>query len=176
MSSTALCFGLLLFGLLGSNGCGGSTFGGSSANTQHPCRSSATELRGESKVAGATDVTPLHREIRGLNAAMEAAFRAGKMNEVAAFYANDAMMMAPGGGRVIGRDAIDSYWARFQNPVDWTLDVISVEGDATLAVERGQSTLVYYKDGTEHRSIVQFILVWVKVDGEWKIAVDTYWS
>ncbi|TPV95944.1 MAG: DUF4440 domain-containing protein [Myxococcales bacterium FL481] len=117
----------------------------------------------------------LHAEIERQAEAMEIAFRRGEMRRVASFYAEDAVMLAPGGGRHAGRAAIDAYWAKFTEPVEWRLDTIGIEGQESLAVHRGRSTLVYRREGVEHTSVVEFVLVWVRVAGRWRIAVDAYW-
>ncbi len=115
-------------------------------------------------------------EVRARNAAMEERFRAGDLRGVAAFYADDGVLLAPGGARVEGRAAIDAYWARFTEPVDWRLTVDGLEGGDDLLVQRGTSRLVRRRDGVEHVSEVRFVLVWVRqADGILRIAVDAYW-
>ena len=121
-------------------------------------------------------VPDLAAQIAAQNEAMEAAFRRGDMPGVASFYADDAIMLAPGGGRYSGRAEIDAYWLKFNDPVDWQLDVRRVEGGASLAVQRGRSTLVYRRDGEEKTSVVEFMLVWIRTGEQWQISVDAYWN
>ncbi|MCA9699607.1 MAG: nuclear transport factor 2 family protein [Myxococcales bacterium] len=107
---------------------------------------------------------------------MEAAFARGDMAGVAAFYADDAVMLAPGGGRYEGREAIDAYWIRFTEPIAWALESHGIEGRPELAVMRGRSTLEYAREGEAQRSVVEFMLVWQRSpEGRWQIVVDAYW-
>lgn len=104
-------------------------------------------------------------------------YRAHDMEGVAAMYADDAVLLGPRGYRVQGREAIDAYWGRITDPIDWTLETLTVEGGDGLIHQRGVSTLRYRRaDGGSHTSIVQFALVWIqRDDGSHRIAVDAYW-
>lgn len=64
--------------------------------------------------------------VEQLNGGMEDAFNKGAVMEVAAFYTDDAYLLGPGAYKKQGRMAIDLYWKRFKNPIQWTLDVIKV--------------------------------------------------
>ncbi len=118
----------------------------------------------------------LRARIVSLNKAMEARMRANDMAGVAAFYADDGILLGPGGSRVSGREAIDSYWLRFGRGIDWQLEIHSLEGEAGLVFQRGTSRLTYEKEGQRRTSTVEFALTWVlQKSGEYRIAVDAYW-
>ena len=57
--------------------------------------------------------------------AMEAAYNLGDLQKVADFYADDAQLLAPGGYKVEGRQAVDDYWTKL-NPIHWELTSIKV--------------------------------------------------
>ena len=118
----------------------------------------------------------LRVEVEGLNRLLEQRFGAGDLRGVAAMYADDAILISPGGDRVEGRAAIDAYWAEITDPRSWTLEVLSVEGGERLVVQRGISHLAYAENGEERLSTVDFVLVWVREeDGRLRVAVDAYW-
>ena len=118
----------------------------------------------------------LRSEIEAANRALEVAFRTGDLLGVARSYQDDAILLSPSGKRVSGRVEIDEYWTRFQDPLDWQLEVFAVEGEGDIAYQRGRSHLVSKRDGERHTSVVDFVLVWRRQpDGGWKIAVDAYW-
>ncbi len=73
--------------------------------------------------------TSLTDDIRSVNTAMEEAFNAKDFLKVAAFYADDAVLLSPGGRTTQGREAIDKYWQNIANPVSWELEVIVVSTD-----------------------------------------------
>lgn len=103
----------------------------------------------------------LWREIRLLNDSVEAAFNRGDMAVAATFYAADARMRGPRTPEVRGRTAIDGYWAGIRNPVRWTLEVLDVGGDQALASQLGRSHLTSRgRDGVEHTSVTDFLVVW----------------
>lgn len=148
----------------------------------HEAGASAVEER-TATAAGEPAPAPTHPELRAQiearNRDLEQAYARGDMKAVAAIYADDALMLSPGGRRWEGRAEIDEYWSRLRDPIEWTLEVREVEGNEGLAVERGRSTLVYGRP-EPHRSVVEFMLVWVReVPGDpstpWRIAVDAYW-
>lgn len=108
---------------------------------------------------------------------MEQALQAGDLLGVAAFYLDDSVLLSPSGTTVSGREAIDSYWARFTRATAWELQILELEGNAELVSQRGRSLLTFREDdGTTRIGDVQFVLIWRRQeDGSWKIAVDAYW-
>jgi ketosteroid isomerase-like protein len=116
-------------------------------------------------------------EIVARNRELEQLFRRGELAAVAAAYTDDAVLVDPRGTVGVGRAAVDEYWKSIPNPRDWTLELLSLEGDARFAVQRGRSTLVYAPNDAERRSVVEFVVAWRKGDdGIWRIASDTWWS
>lgn len=120
----------------------------------------------------------MRAQVEALNGALMTRYRKGDMLGVAALYADDAILLGPDGYRVEGREAIDAYWQRISQPVDWKLEVTSVEGGRGLLHQRGVSHLSYRRDtGEVHTSVVQFVVVWTRQsDGAYRIAVDAYWN
>lgn len=82
---------------------------------------------------------PIRAEVEALNSAMVAAFKSNPAT-VARFYTDDASILG-GGQRIVGREAIDRYWADATQFADWSLDLIDAGGDATSAWQRGRSIL-----------------------------------
>ncbi len=127
-----------------------------------------------------------------LNTGMEEAFNEGKLEEVAAFYADDAIMLGPQDYKIEGGQEILNYWKRIKGPVNWKLSVDafsrtesdlyktaayknmtnkpvdwkSFVGDKwqgkSLIYQLGHSQLKFKPKGEEVTSDVDFILVWVQ--------------
>lgn len=117
----------------------------------------------------------LRAEIDSLNRAMEQAFTAGNMLEVARFYADDGVLMGPRGSRTAGRKDIDAYWQALREPRSWKLEVFDVGGSRDDAWQLGRSTLVMGGPQGERTSVVNFIVIWKRQkDGAMKIALDFY--
>ncbi len=141
------------------------------------CRSAPSSLPPEAAIA-----PDVRAQIEALNRAMEDRLVAQDPRGVAAFYADDAVLLAPGGRRVEGRDEIDAYWAGMGSrggDFAWTLTADSIEGkpgDGGLIVQRGTSTLSRTTPtGDLRTSTVDFVLVWRHTPGGYRIAVDAYW-
>lgn len=118
-----------------------------------------------------------HRELRRVLDEMENCFKSGDLLGVARFYADDAVIIGPAGNTTHGRDAIDDYWQHFTDPVGWRLDLYTIEGSNALISQRGRSTLEYKSNGEPRRSVVEYLLVWVRQpDGQLKIVLDAYWK
>lgn len=120
----------------------------------------------------------LAAELRAVLDDMESAMRRSDLAAVAAAYADDAILISPGGRRTVGREAVDAYWEGFGRGIDWQLDVRDTGGDGErgIAYQRGQSTLTYARNDETRVSIVQFVLLWQRdAGGRWKIALDAYW-
>ena len=109
-------------------------------------------------------------------ALLEERFRSGDMLGVADFYADDAVLFAPGGQRYRGRKQIDAYWSNITEPVDWELKIHSIEGNEGIVLERGTSKLQARYAGELQTSIVEFAFLWRKDPKTgWQIWLDAFW-
>jgi ketosteroid isomerase-like protein len=119
----------------------------------------------------------LRQEIAALCAQMEQAMRENDLKRVASFYADDGILLGPGGDTRGGsRAALEEYWLGFGRGVDWSLVTHSIEGEEGLAIQRGRSILTYVRDDQRRTSVVEFMLIWQRQDdGTLKIKVDAYW-
>jgi len=107
---------------------------------------------------------------------LEERFRSGDMLGVADFYAEDAVLFAPGGQRYRGRKQIDAYWSNITEPVDWELEIRSIEGNEDIILERGTSKLQARYAGELRTSVVEFAFLWRKDPKTgWQIWLDAFW-
>jgi ketosteroid isomerase-like protein len=126
---------------------------------------------------------------------MEVAFDKGKMQEVANFYEDGACLLPVDWQSTCGRQAIDEYWTKMQDPIDWDLTVeaasydindiyksayyqslevkppnwtehgLELDAEDELLYHLGHSTLQRIWKGEERTSEVDFIVVWRKLPG-----------
>jgi len=116
------------------------------------------------------------RKIVEYTGLLEERFRSGDMLGVADFYAEDAVLFAPGGQRYRGRKQIDAYWSKITEPVDWELEIHTIEGNEDIVLERGTSKLQARYAGELQTSVVEFAFLWRK-DPKlgWQIWLDAFW-
>jgi len=135
---------------------------------------------------------------------MEAGVKNQQPEQIAAIYTDDSYVVNPNKIEAYGRSEIDEYWKNLgAMSTDWKLESLVVseeleaitqseawqalerqprlpgeldialpEGD--LAYQLGRSHLTIEQNGEENTSIVTFLLIWKKVEGEYQIWMDTY--
>lgn len=124
-----------------------------------------------------TDRDAEAQKIRSLDAGLSEAAQTGDAVAFGAFFAEDAVQMPPGAGRLEGRAAIQESAAgllgagadlRFE-----TLEVrVSASGD--LATSIGKWYLNMETPEGPFRDEGSFIEVWQKIGGAWKITADIF--
>ncbi|TKW67351.1 MAG: DUF4440 domain-containing protein [Paracoccus denitrificans] len=97
---------------------------------------------------------------------------------IGALYAEDAVLMAPGEATVEGAHAIAARWARqlTLDGFDFSLTpqqlVVSSSGD--LAHDRGSYDFAAALPQGAITDTGKYVLVWQKIDGEWKVIADIF--
>ena len=111
--------------------------------------------------------------------AFEAALRAGNADEMAAMYADDAILMAPNAPAAKGKAAIRGHWAGLIGMVDKanlnvTIEDVSVHGNT--AIERGTWKVAMMPKGStmEMSDGGSYIIVWQNRGGKWQAVSDIY--
>jgi uncharacterized protein (TIGR02246 family) len=127
----------------------------------------------------AVDQAAIGAAIDSITHAFGAALAARDTSALAAMYADDAHLLAPNMARVDGRDGIRSAWAGFVSMPGMELvpttntKIISEAGD--MVVELGSYTFKFQDPtGNTQTDVGKYATVHKKVNGEWKIVVDTF--
>jgi uncharacterized protein (TIGR02246 family) len=114
-------------------------------------------------------------EIEAANAKWVEFFNKGDFAGVASLYTEDATAFPPGSGMVKGRAAIGTMWKgmaeQVGDPKVTTLDVKSLGPSA--AREIGTFSLKT-KGPTPQEVTGKYVVVWEKVNGDWKLAADIW--
>jgi uncharacterized protein (TIGR02246 family) len=108
-----------------------------------------------------------------IDLAWQTAYNAGDATALAALYAEDAKVMAPGRATVSGRAAIQAYFA--QDVTTGAKNALTLEevfGGGDFAIEVG-SYVATGADGA-HLDHGMFMTVYKKVGSDWKIYRDTW--
>lgn len=100
----------------------------------------------------------------------ETSMRGGRVDEVAAFYADDAVLMPPGAPAIPGA-GIRGFWGMVLAGGTSDLDLIveNVRSSGDLAVERGR-----YEVTKPFKDSGKYIVVWQNRGGEWRIVNDIF--
>jgi ketosteroid isomerase-like protein len=111
--------------------------------------------------------------IDSLNKEMERVFNANDMAGTAAFYSDDAEIVAPD-YLVSGRINLDNYWMALKGlGLGWKLEVVEIGGTGDYIYQLGKSDLTYLVNGKSTKAITNFVLLWKKQeDGNYKIFRD----
>jgi len=114
-------------------------------------------------------------EIEAVNAKWMEFFNKGDFDGVASLYTTDATAFPPGAAMVHGRVAIGAMWKgmaqQVGDPKVTTLDVKSL--GPSSAREIGTFSLKT-KDPTPQEVTGKYVVVWEKVENDWKLAADIW--
>jgi uncharacterized protein (TIGR02246 family) len=114
--------------------------------------------------------------IRGLDAEWVAAVAAGDAAKCASFYAPDGSLLPPNMDPVTGAEALVQAWDAMIEALPYltfepTKIVIASAGD--MAWDYGIWQVTDAPDGAviDHG---KYVVVWQKIDGEWKVVADMF--
>lgn len=134
----------------------------------------AIALASAATAAGDKDI------IQGLDRKWVEAVKAKDLDTIATFYAEDGYFMPTGSPRVHGRSKIrDSWKAMFDDPSYVSLKFepveIGVSSSKDVAYDVGDYQFQMRNSaGKETTQLGKYVVVWKKVDGEWKVAADIF--
>ena len=105
-----------------------------------------------------------------------AAFNAGDAATVASLYSEDAALFPPGGERVDGRSAIQTFW---QGAIDSGMKVdvlhaVEVEARGDMAGEVSVFTLSVPGEGGATKVAGKYIVIWKRSGQTWQLHRDIY--
>lgn len=134
----------------------------------------------ESETAAPVDVESLKAEFQASNDAWEAAATAGDAAALAALYTDDAILLVPDMPRADGQAEIQAAFEAMLAGA--TFDAMEIVADDVVVAESGELAYMVghfrdagtLADGTSFEDVGKFVAIHRLVDGEWKIAVDTW--
>jgi uncharacterized protein (TIGR02246 family) len=114
--------------------------------------------------------------IEAANLAFTQHFNAGHADSVAAMYAPDGVLMAPGMPAVTGHDNIVAAMGSMPPGMTLALATQSVAANGPMAVERGAWTMtVPGAEGAEPTVMRgKYLVHWRRVDGRWLLMEDIW--
>ena len=116
--------------------------------------------------------------IRTLIGAWLAAVAAKDAGATADFYAADGMIMPPGSPAAQGHEAVAAVWNGFYQLKDFQLvftpTSITIAEAGDVAYDIGTYDLSFTGDAGKVTDHGKYVVVWKKVDGDWKAAADIF--
>jgi uncharacterized protein (TIGR02246 family) len=95
---------------------------------------------------------------------------------IAQMYTEDGALMPPNAPISKGRAAVQQTWAAMMNTPGFELtfapEQIILSGSADMALDRGTFRMVVAPSGKAQIDTGKYVVVWRKIDGEWKAAAD----
>ena len=125
---------------------------------------------------GTVDVAKEEEAIREQIARWLDLIKAGDAAAIAQMYTEDGAFMPANAPIGIGRETIEQNWAGLMGIPGFDLsfapEQITVSSSGDMALDRGTYRLATAPDGKEVVEIGKYVVVWRKVDGEWRAAAD----
>jgi len=93
---------------------------------------------------------------------------------IAALQAQNAVLLAPGVDIIHGREAILGAWEGMATTIpgtSWEPVMAKVSSSGDMAYVYGTASAV---DADGNGTPMKYLEVWVKIDGEWKVAADVF--
>ncbi len=134
----------------------------------------AVALLAMTSAAQAADVKAA---IDAVNLKFAAAYDKGDAASVARLYTPHATVLPPGSGTVVGRDAIQAFWAgAIRSGLKFTtLQAVSVEQLGNAAREIGRFSAEAPNAQKQMTKIEgKYVVVWKRVNGAWMLDTDIW--
>lgn len=125
--------------------------------------------------APAVDTAAEAATIQQLETEWSDRFAAGDIAWIVDLHAADAVQLPPGAPLVQGREALRAAWQGMADTeglgVSWSSTAAFVSPDGEMAYDYGTVELTT-PDGAVHD--MKYLVVWVRENGEWKVAADMF--
>jgi uncharacterized protein (TIGR02246 family) len=112
--------------------------------------------------------------IAAAGGAFAAAYNRGDAAGVAALYTVEGQLLPPNADFMIGREAVQAFWQGVMDAgiASLKIEIREVEDLGDTAIEVSEYTL--YAQGGEELDAGKFIVIWKRVEGEWKLHRDIF--
>jgi len=128
------------------------------------------------EVTASTNSAAEEAAIRGQVARWLQLIKSKDAAAIAQMYTEDGAFMPPNATIGKGRSAIEQNWAAMMGTPGFELtfapEQIIVSSSGDMALDRGAYRLTVAPGGTKQVDTGKYVVVWRKIDGEWKAAAD----
>ncbi|MFC5231820.1 SgcJ/EcaC family oxidoreductase [Pseudonocardia zijingensis] len=125
-----------------------------------------------------TATIEVRTEVEEANRRFMEAFERGDAASVAALYAEDAVVLAPGAPMITGRQAIEEFWRGVMASGARRAELVTsrLAGSGDVLHEIGRATIwIRPEGGEEMTQVVKYVVVWERAPGGGlALAVDAW--
>ena len=141
-------------------------------------KSASAPAESNTLAAAAVDTAADEQAIRGQVDRWLQLVKAKDAAGIAQLYTEDGAVMPSNVAKATGRAAIQKVWADMMATPGFDLtfapEQIIVSSSGDMALDRGAYRLTVAPGGTAQTDTGKYIVVWRKIDGEWKAAADIF--
>jgi ketosteroid isomerase-like protein len=125
--------------------------------------------------AQSPDITPeVRKELEAINHRMEDCIAKKDFSTLIDFYTDDATLMVAGGKKLQGRKEIAEYWYSLSKATSLKSEILELGGNGKLVYQVGRWTITTVKDGAEHSTTTDIVLVWKRQQNyDYKIQLNS---
>ena len=126
------------------------------------------------------DMADEEQQIRDLEQQWAEAVQDRDLDAIVNLFAEDGRVMPPNAEPAMGRDSVRETWQGILDLPDLDLSFapteVHVAESGDMAYTIGNYRLAYQDEGQEEptQESGKYVDIWEKVDGEWKVMVETY--
>lgn len=104
------------------------------------------------------------------------AYNAGDAAGLAALYATDAMLLAPGAEPIEGREAIQAYWQTAMDATPGATSQLTTKEVHQMGRDMAVEVGAFVSTGADgsHLDHGKYVVIWQRTDDGWKLARDIY--
>ncbi len=118
----------------------------------------------------------VEQEIRDLDRKWVGAVVRGDLAMIVGLYAPDGAFLLPNAPPAVGPEAVGAAWKGLMSLPNVSLNFrptrIDVAASGDLATDTGTYDLTFSGESGRVRDEGKYVVVWKKIDGEWKVLVD----
>jgi uncharacterized protein (TIGR02246 family) len=116
--------------------------------------------------------------IRQLEESWQEAINAGDVDAVVALFAAEGRILPPGRPPLVGtaaiRQCVEDVAALPALSFEAESDSVEVAAAADLAYSRGRFRMAWGEPGARQEKRGQYVVVWRKIEGEWRVLIDVF--
>lgn len=125
--------------------------------------------------AQSQEISPeVRKEMETINHRIEDCIAKKDLSSIVDLYTDDATLIIAGGKKLQGRKEIADYWYSLAQAKSMKSEIVELGGNGKLVYQVGRWTITTVKDGQEHVTTTDVVLVWKRQQNyDYKIQLNS---